>query len=382
MGQISQRSIKNNGGEGKVKKEYLAKLKQKLEEKDFDKSEINDIIDDYDRMYDDALLKGMEDADIMNFLGDPDRIAFDLCDGKIRKQNRKNNGKIVAIMPFVSLILFFIMGYAFHLWHPGWLVFLLIPVTAIIAGARKDKNGTLIALMPFIATAIYLGFGFGMNLWHPTWLIFFLIPVTAICSGQTRLLGKLTALTPFIAVTAFFILGEYGYYHPGWLVFFLIPMVGVLNEKHVWKAVIYEASFVIAIALYLAIGYLNPIWAQAWLVFLLPVIVSLLFGEYNFQIDGMSVGIRILTIVLIVIYVLFGFLFQTWSYLWLIFLLIPVAAIIGNGKGMQKKLVALSPFVATVAFFLLGYLGGYWQYSWMAFLLIPMTAILTKGKEE
>lgn len=41
--------------------------------------------------------------------------------------------KISAVTPLLSVLAFLILGFCFDLWHPSWLIFFLIPITAIIA---------------------------------------------------------------------------------------------------------------------------------------------------------------------------------------------------------------------------------------------------------
>lgn len=78
--------------------------------------------------------------------------------------------------PCAALILFFIAGGLFNLWHPAWMVSLLIPMyyTTIEAVYKKDLN---IFCYPVFITIIYLLAGFYLNLWHPGWLLFPTIPL-------------------------------------------------------------------------------------------------------------------------------------------------------------------------------------------------------------
>lgn len=82
------------------------------------------------------------------------------------------------------VILYLILGFVFHLWHPGWLVFLVIPVYAVFAqmieGNLSLHLGGLVGMVSLIATGIYLGVGFVFNLWHPTWIVFLVIPLVAV----------------------------------------------------------------------------------------------------------------------------------------------------------------------------------------------------------
>ena len=74
--------------------------------------------------------------------------------------------KLVAMSPFVFLIL----GFAFGWWAWAWVV---IPVSGILFGAPISIGHRLIALSPFVF--ILLGFFFGWWAWG--WLV---IPITAV----------------------------------------------------------------------------------------------------------------------------------------------------------------------------------------------------------
>ena len=86
--------------------------------------------------------------------------------------------KIIAATPLVCLFAFLLIGFLWDKWHPGWMVFLLIPVMPYLVGKRKIRLS-----IPLIAVIIYLILGFGWNLWHPGWLIFLLVPVFEIFFG-------------------------------------------------------------------------------------------------------------------------------------------------------------------------------------------------------
>ena len=69
---------------------------------------------------------------------------------------------------------YLVLGFAFGLWHPGWIIFLTIPLFYL-----PDSQRTPIRLLgnPVMVTIIYLLLGTLCNLWHPGWLIFLLIPL-------------------------------------------------------------------------------------------------------------------------------------------------------------------------------------------------------------
>ena len=48
--------------------------------------------------------------------------------------------RMMAATPIICLIIFLLLGFSFGLWHPGWVIFLTIPVFEIFAGGVKDKK--------------------------------------------------------------------------------------------------------------------------------------------------------------------------------------------------------------------------------------------------
>jgi hypothetical protein len=87
----------------------------------------------------------------------------------------KRNGNY----PLFVTGLYLLLGFAFNLWHPGWLLFLTIPLYYM-----KPKNEAERWLNPVMITLIYLVLGFFFNLWHPGWLIFLAIPASAMIKKQ------------------------------------------------------------------------------------------------------------------------------------------------------------------------------------------------------
>lgn len=89
--------------------------------------------------------------------------------------------KIVAITPFVCVIIFVILfelGYA----HPGWLVFLLIPIMPFLVGVKHIRFSYAL-----IVAIVYAVVGFTTDFpwrWHPGWLIFLTIPIYHILFNQ------------------------------------------------------------------------------------------------------------------------------------------------------------------------------------------------------
>lgn len=88
-------------------------------------------------------------------------------------------------VPIIAVITFMILGLFWGLWHPGWLVFLLIPVVYFLWPEKIDGKWTIRPTLrkfpyPVLATFIFLLLGFLLDGWAWAWLIFLTIPIWAI----------------------------------------------------------------------------------------------------------------------------------------------------------------------------------------------------------
>ena len=275
-----------------MKQDYIKKLKNILEGLDMSQTEREDILNDYANMYEDGLEKGMSDEAVIDMLGTPEKVVEALSEEYHPIEKKKYGGKIIALMPFISVIAFFILGFGFQAWSTGWLVFLSIPVVAIIVeGLNKPYKHFLTALSPFIAVVSFLAIGFGLGKWHPTWLVFLLIPFTAIINSirETKAMdskasvwGQITGLMVFISVTAFILLGTYtGLWHFFWLILLLIPITGLMTEPNETKRTVMFFAIVIAVGFYLFVGFKIGFWRYGLRGFLLPLGVGILTNDIH-----------------------------------------------------------------------------------------------------
>lgn len=92
-------------------------------------------------------------------------------EAKAREEERRRRRKLDEVYPILIVILYLILGFAFGLWHPGWLVFLTIPLHYVHFESRWDQ-----LTHPVMLALIYLVLGCFFDLWHPGWMIFLLIP--------------------------------------------------------------------------------------------------------------------------------------------------------------------------------------------------------------
>jgi len=85
------------------------------------------------------------------------------------------------IFPYhiLCLIFFLTVGFDYDLWHPAWLIFLTIPIYYMMIASINAKNFKSKANrfpFPIICLMLYLIIGFAFDLWHPGWMLTFTIP--------------------------------------------------------------------------------------------------------------------------------------------------------------------------------------------------------------
>ena len=82
--------------------------------------------------------------------------------------------------PLFVVLVFVVLGFALNVWHPTWLLFLLIPIYYHFAGAltvRKKKARLLSMPVPEVILLLYLICGFFFYLCSTAWVLFLAIPL-------------------------------------------------------------------------------------------------------------------------------------------------------------------------------------------------------------
>lgn len=133
-----------------------------------------------------ANIYGLTLDDILN----PDKdIEKPDKNGKTNKEKKEKvpgihskRGKALFKFPFVLVLaaIYVVINLILHLWHPSWIIFLLIPIYYHYAGAcfTKTKKGYLFALpIPEAVVLIYLLAGFLLRLWGAGAVLFIIIPI-------------------------------------------------------------------------------------------------------------------------------------------------------------------------------------------------------------
>ena len=99
--------------------------------------------------------------------------------------NRKKTvgGQIVSLTALLAAAVFLILGFTMGAWHIAWVVFLSIPIVSIIVDIvvnRKDASGKISGIVSLLCVAAYMLMGFVWGLWHPGWIIFLAIPISGV----------------------------------------------------------------------------------------------------------------------------------------------------------------------------------------------------------
>ena len=85
----------------------------------------------------------------------------------------------------LAIIIYIVIGFCFDLWHPGWLLFILIPIISSLVDAVCKRDASLF-LYPVFAFGIFLYAGIVHTLWHPAWVIFLTIPIFYFLTGAVK----------------------------------------------------------------------------------------------------------------------------------------------------------------------------------------------------
>ncbi|MBD5503833.1 MAG: helix-turn-helix domain-containing protein [Lachnospiraceae bacterium] len=85
----------------------------------------------------------------------------------------------------IAIVVYILIGIFFNLWHPGWLIFFMVPIISTLIHAVRWHNPDLFAY-PLLALLVFLYAGLMYSLWHPAWAVFLTIPVYYSITGYIR----------------------------------------------------------------------------------------------------------------------------------------------------------------------------------------------------
>ena len=99
---------------------------------------------------------------------------------KKKSKKKKKRGWFEGSYPVLCALIYLLIGFLCNLWHPGWLVFLTIPIYYTFEGCMYGTGNfktALKATWPVCCAMIFLVLGCVWGLWHPGWLVFLTVPI-------------------------------------------------------------------------------------------------------------------------------------------------------------------------------------------------------------
>ena len=85
----------------------------------------------------------------------------------------------------IAIVVYILIGIFFNLWHPGWLIFFMVPIISTLIHAVRCHNPDLFAY-PLLVLLVFLYAGLIYSVWHPAWAVFLTIPVYYSITGYIR----------------------------------------------------------------------------------------------------------------------------------------------------------------------------------------------------
>ena len=109
-----------------MKKDYLEDLRDELEETPALKSEIFQILREYDALYDEYMNEGYAPSKVEEKLGTPQEVISEILSA--RKTKYRGIDPTIYFVFFLSVIMYLGTGYFTKVWHPTWLILLMSPM--------------------------------------------------------------------------------------------------------------------------------------------------------------------------------------------------------------------------------------------------------------
>ena len=117
-------------------------------------------------------------------------IMNDYFNASERRKNKAIKGAAVSTFTVLVIVAYVLLGVFLKLWHPGWLIFLSIPIFSSLVWAIVSKKPTYFSIET-LAVAAYVSLGIILpnnTGWHPYWAILLVIPVyRSVISAITKI---------------------------------------------------------------------------------------------------------------------------------------------------------------------------------------------------
>ncbi len=158
------------------------------------------------------------------------KVGFGEKEKDMEEEKRRKRGEAWMDFPYwaVCLIGYLLMGFLGGLWHPGWLIFMTIPLYYGLVSAVVNRKANHFPY-PVLATAVYLLLGFLGITWTWSLFLFASIPMYYILTGKKKRVFS-QVIWPLICIAAYVVLGltlnpDVNWWSWGWVIIFTCPIV-------------------------------------------------------------------------------------------------------------------------------------------------------------
>lgn len=103
---------------------------------------------------------------------------------KIKAMNVKKVALGAALALSITGI-YVAIGLTLGAWHPAWVIFLLIPISGLLYAQFIDKqNIPFVSYTPFLSVILFILMGEVFRIYEIAWLVFLLIPIAGVLTNQ------------------------------------------------------------------------------------------------------------------------------------------------------------------------------------------------------
>lgn len=124
-----------------------------------------------------------DDEDNCTYENDKSGVHIHVNADKRRRERREEEDKsfwLVFPYPIFVTLVYILIGILWNLWHPGWILYITIPVYYSIAKwakGRRRRSFWKAFPYPVFLVCLFLLLGTVWQLWHPAWTLFLTIPL-------------------------------------------------------------------------------------------------------------------------------------------------------------------------------------------------------------
>ena len=174
---------------------------------------------------------------------------------------------------------------------------------------------------------------------------------------------------PLIALAIFLIIGfTTGYWHPAWAIFLTIPVYYSLGSSIFRHSLALFNYPCIVIGIYITLGFICDLWSPGWIIFLTIPLYYLIC----FSIAARKFTFVVYANLVLIAYLIIGMVFDAWHPWWVLFFTIIIYFSIS--RMISYKFIwffELFPIIIII-YILCGYFLNLWHPLWVIFFLVPI----------